>query len=66
MWKNSFAEEILTVSTDEAKEMNRKIAHKEALFCGTSSGANVVAALRIAQKLGAGKTVATLACDTGL
>ncbi|MHB0963014.1 MAG: hypothetical protein ACYC5V_07400 [Gemmatimonadaceae bacterium] len=39
---------------------------EEALFAGTSSGANVVAALRVAARLGAGRTVVTLLCDTGL
>jgi len=44
----------------------RRLAREEAVFAGTSAGANVVAALRVAQRLGAGRTVATLACDTGL
>lgn len=42
------------------------LAREEALFADTSTGANVVAALRIAQRLGPGRTVATLACDSGL
>ena len=46
--------------------MARRLAEKEALFAGTSTGANVVAALRIATDLGKGHTVATLACDSGL
>jgi len=66
IWQSSFVEEIIKVSTDDAKDMARRMAREEALFCGTSSGANVVAAIRIAQKLGPGKTVATVACDTGL
>lgn len=66
IWNSSFAEEIHTVSTDDAKDMTRRIAREEALFCGTSSGANVVAAIRIAKQLGPGKTVTTVACDTGL
>ena len=39
---------------------------EEALFAGTPSGANVVAALKVAELLGPGKTVVTLLCDTGL
>lgn len=66
IWSSEFVEEVQTVSTDDAKNMTRKIAREEALFCGTSSGANVVAAIRVAEKLGPGKTVVTVACDTGL
>jgi len=66
MWSPGLADEILQVSTSEAKEMARRMAKEEALFAGTSSGANVVAALRIAQRLGPGRTVGTLVCDSGL
>ena len=66
MWRGDLADDILQVSTLEAKEMARRLAREEALFAGTSSGANVVAALRIAEHLGPGRTVATLVCDSGL
>ena len=66
LWTEALADEILRVSTTEAKEMARRLAREEALFAGTSTGANVVAALRVAKRLGAGHTVATLACDSGL
>jgi cysteine synthase A len=66
MWREGLADEIVQVSTAEAKEMARRLAKEEALFAGTSSGANVVAALRVAGRLGPGRTVATLACDSGL
>lgn len=46
--------------------MARRMAREEALFAGTSSGANVAAAIRIAKRLGEGRTVVTVACDTGL
>jgi len=46
--------------------MTCRLAKEEALFAGTSSGGNVVAALQIAKRLGAGKTVVTLLCDSGL
>ena len=55
-----------SVSTDEAKNMTRRLAKEEALFAGTSSGGNLVAALRVARQLGPGKTVVTLLCDSGL
>ena len=66
MWSDDIADEVLTVSTDDAKQMSRRLAREEALFAGTSSGANVVAALQVAKRLGPGKTVVTLLCDTGL
>ena len=66
LWEPSLVDEILAVATEEAKEMARRLAREEALFAGTSTGANVVAALRVAARLGAGATVATLTCDTGL
>ena len=66
MWRPGLADEVLQVSTSEAKDMARRLAREEALFAGTSTGANVVAALRVAQSLGPGRSVATLACDSGL
>ena len=66
MWRKDLADEVIQVSTAEAMEMTRRLAREEALFAGTSSGANVAAAIRVAQRLGPGRTVATLLCDTGL
>jgi cysteine synthase A len=66
LWKASIADEIMTVSTEEAKSMARQLASREALFAGTSSGANVVAAIRMAKRLGPGHTVVTLLVDSGL
>jgi cysteine synthase A len=66
LWKPKEVDEILTVSTDEAKAMARRLAREEALFAGTSTGANVVAALRVAERLGPGATVATIIIDSGL
>lgn len=66
LWTGDLADGILPVSTSEAKEMARRLAKEESLFAGTSSGANVVAALRVADRLGPGKTVVTLLCDSGL
>jgi cysteine synthase A len=59
-------DEVVPVATDAAKEMARRLAKEEGLFAGTSSGANVVAALRLAARLGTGATVVTLLCDSGL
>ena len=66
IWRPDLADEIHQVSTAEAREMARRLAREEGLFAGTSTGANVVAALRVAGRLGPGATVGTLACDSGL
>jgi len=66
LWEPALVEDILPVRTDEAKEMARRLAREEGLFGGTSSGANVVAAIRVAERLGPGATVVTLMADSGL
>jgi cysteine synthase A len=66
LWDPSVVDEIMAVRTDEAKDMARRLAREEALFAGTSSGANVVAAIRVAERLGPGAKVVTLMADSGL
>lgn len=66
LWRREDVDEIVTVPTVEAKSMARRLAREEGIFAGTSSGANVVAALRIAERLGAGATVVTIIVDSGL
>jgi cysteine synthase A len=66
LWKPELVNEIQTVSTEEAKAMARRLAREEGIFAGTSSGANVVVALRVAQQLGPTATVATIIVDSGL
>ncbi len=66
LWKPDEVDEIVLVSTDQAKAMARRLAREEAIFAGPSSGANVVAALRVAERLGPGATVATIIVDSGL
>jgi cysteine synthase len=46
--------------------MSMRLAREEGLFAGTSTGCNVTAALRLAEQLGPGATVATVMCDTGM
>jgi cysteine synthase A len=66
LWRPEEADEIIPVSSAEAMAMARRLAQEEGIFAGISSGANVVAALRVAARLGPGATVATLICDSGL
>lgn len=66
LWEPSLVDEVVPVKTGDAKEMARRIAREEALFAGTSSGANVVAALQVAERLGPGAKVVTLMADSGL
>lgn len=66
LWQPELVNEILTVSTEEAIDMARRLAKEEGIFAGTSTGANIVAACKVAQRLGAGKTVVTLIVDSGL
>ena len=66
LWQPELVNEILTVNTEEAMTMSRRLAKEEGIFAGTSTGANIVAAMRVAERLGPGKTVATLIVDSGL
>jgi cysteine synthase A len=66
LWEPALVDDVQAVGTEEAKEMTRRLAREEGLFAGTSSGANVVAALRVAQELGPGTKVVTLLADSGL
>lgn len=66
LWDPSLVDEIVPVKTEDAKAMARRLAREEALFAGTSSGANVVASLQVAEKLGPAATVVTLMVDSGL
>ena len=56
--------DIAIISDEEALQTAKDLAKKEGLMCGISSGTNVAAALRLAKKLGAGKTVVTVLPDT--
>jgi cysteine synthase A len=66
LWEPSLVDEIVPVATDDAKEMARRIAREEALFAGTSSGANVIAAIQVGKRLGPDACVVTLMIDSGL
>lgn len=66
LWHEGLADEIETVSTLEAMETARRLARLEGIFAGTSTGANVAVALRVAERLGSGRAVVTIAADTGM
>jgi cysteine synthase len=66
LWEPALVDEIVPVATDDAKEMARRIAREEALFAGTSSGANVIAAIQVGKRLGPDARVVTLMVDSGL
>ena len=57
-------DDIVIVTDEEAVKTAKELAAKEGLMCGISSGTNVAAALRLAKKLGPGKTVVTILADT--
>jgi cysteine synthase A len=66
LWQEGMADGIERVATEEAAAMALRLAREEGLFAGTSTGGNVIAALRLAERLGPGATVVTVMCDTGM
>jgi cysteine synthase A len=65
-WQPELVNEIRAVTTEEAKDMARRLARDEGIFAGVSSGANVAAAIQVARRLGQGATIATIIIDSGL
>ena len=61
----SVIDEIVQVKDEDAMAMSLRLAREEGLLVGVSAGANVWAALGVAERLGAGRTVVTVLCDTG-
>ncbi len=57
-------EDIAIITDEEALQTSKDLARLEGLMCGISSGTNVAAAIKLARKLGSGKTVVTLLPDT--
>ena len=60
----SIYDDVCIVKDDEAIQASKDLASKEGIMCGISSGTNVAAAIRLAKKLGKGKTVVTVLPDT--
>jgi cysteine synthase len=66
LWRDNVADQIERVSTEEAMTMALRLAREEGIFAGPSTGANVSAALRVAERLGPRTTVVTVMCDSGM
>lgn len=58
-------DEVVAIEDEDAFHYTRRLAREEGLLVGPSSGANVAAALQVAQRLGPGKRLVTMLCDTG-
>jgi len=58
-------DELIAVRDEDAFELTKRLAREEGLLVGVSAGANVFAALKIAERLGAGKRIVTILPDTG-
>ncbi len=64
-WDPERADHVEPIADDEAIEMTRRLATEEGIFAGISTGANVVGAHRLAERLGRDAVIVTLAVDTG-
>jgi cysteine synthase A len=64
--EEEFYDEAIAIEELEARAVARRLAREEGIFAGTSSGLNVAGALRVAERLGRGARVVTIAVDTGL
>ena len=63
--EQQWIDEVVTIEEAVALSYTRRLAREEGLLVGPSSGANVAAALQVAEDLGAEKRLVTLLCDTG-
>jgi cysteine synthase A len=65
-WRPDQVDEILSATSEDAVHMCRRLAREEGILAGPSSGLNVIAALRVAERLGPDATIATIMIDSGL
>ena len=66
LWQPEQVDQIQRVSSAESEEMAQRLAREEGIFAGTSTGSNVIAALRLAEQMGARSTIVTVMCDSGM
>jgi cysteine synthase len=66
LWDPDMVDEVIAVSTADAKDMARQLARRDGIFAGTSSGGNVQAAIRVGKRLGPDANIVTLMIDSGL
>jgi cysteine synthase A len=66
MWDPALVDRVVSITTADAEAMARRLAREDGLFAGTSSGANVLAAIQLGVRLGSRATIATLLVDSGL
>ncbi|MDR1471144.1 MAG: cysteine synthase family protein [Synergistaceae bacterium] len=66
IYDENLIDDVVTVTTEDAYEMTRRLAREEGVFTGISSGANVAAAVALARGLPRGSLVVTVLCDGGL
>lgn len=64
IFEGGLVDKVYVVSDEDAIDMAHQLAEREGLFCGISSGANVLASIRFAQELGAGKRIVTILPDS--
>lgn len=66
LWQHEQVDQIERVSTVDSVAMAQQLAREEGIFAGTSTGSNVIAALRLAEQLGPRSSIVTVMCDTGM
>jgi cysteine synthase A len=64
IFASGLVDRVFSITDQEAIDMAHRLAQQEGIFCGMSSGANVLASLKVAQELGAGKRVVTVLPDS--
>jgi cysteine synthase A len=64
IWESGLVDRVVSISDQEAIDMAHQLAKKEGMFCGMSSGANVLVAVQIAEEIGAGKRLVTVLPDS--